>query len=98
MSSTINGLAVAALVVTVAVLGWAVETRLRSLYALPAEPPAEFQPLPPGTVWRACHDVTCGHMTTRWLPRPDGSYRCEHAARHRGDVHLTHTTEEGRSA
>lgn len=83
-----NSLAVAALVTTVAVLVWAVETRLRALYTRPGQP-AEFRPVVEGTVWRACHDVTCGHMTTRWIPQLEGGHRCEHAARHRGAVHLT---------
>ncbi|MET7933440.1 hypothetical protein [Streptomyces sp. NPDC005322] len=91
--NAITGLTVAALVVAVAVLVWAVETRLRALYARPANA-AEFRPVVEGTVWRPCHDTACGHMTTRWTPAPDGGLRCEQAARHRGAVHLTHTTTD----
>ncbi|MFI0768579.1 hypothetical protein ACH4TQ_27385 [Streptomyces sp. NPDC021218] len=65
----------------------------------PAARPGSFRPVVEGTVWRPCHDTACGHMTTRWLPGPDGTYRCERAAGHRGAVHLTRTTtEEGRDA
>ncbi|MEE4598272.1 hypothetical protein V2J94_41625 [Streptomyces sp. DSM 41524] len=56
-------------------------------------PGAAFQPTTPGTCWHVCHDVACGHMTTRWIPTPGGGLRCEHAARHRGVVHLT--TKDG---
>ncbi|WP_063735583.1 hypothetical protein [Streptomyces sp. RTd22] len=96
MTDTINALAVAALVAASAVLTWAVETRARALLARPAEPPAaEFQALPPGARWLVCHDTACGHMTTRHLPQLDGTHRCEYSARHRGAVHLTHTTTQG---
>ncbi|MCP9205547.1 hypothetical protein [Streptomyces cucumeris] len=54
----------------------------------PARPTATFRPIAEGTVWQPCHDVTCGHMTTRWVPTLDG-YRCERAAEHRGAIHLT---------
>lgn len=65
----------------------------------PAARPGAFEPAAPGTRWLVCHDTACGHMTTRWLPGPGGAYRCEQAARHRGDVHLTPTgTEEDRDA
>ncbi|MER8158119.1 hypothetical protein [Streptomyces sp. NPDC094472] len=54
-------------------------------------PGAAFRPAPDGTCWDVCHDVACGHMTTKWIPTPGGGRRCEHAARHRGAVHLTPT-------
>lgn len=66
-------------------------------HAPPAARTAAFQPIAEGTVWRSCHDTACGHMTTRHLPGPGGTYRCERAGQHRGDVHLTHTAEEGHS-
>ena len=78
-----------------AVLAWAVETRLRALYGRPSRASVPFRALPPGTRWLACHDMACGHMTTRWIPTPGGGLRCEHAARQRGVVHLTHTTTQG---
>lgn len=59
----------------------------------PAALTAAFRPVVEGTVWRSCHDMACGHMTTRWLPQPGGGHRCERAAQHRGDVHLTRTTD-----
>lgn len=59
----------------------------------PAARPAAFRAVAEGTVWRPCHDTACGHMTTRHLPGPDGAYRCERSARHRGDVRLT--TKDG---
>lgn len=59
----------------------------------PAARPEAFRPAPDGTRWLACHDTGCGHMTTRWVPAPGGGLRCEHAARHRGAVHLTRTTD-----
>lgn len=97
----ITGLTVAAVAVAVAVLAWAVETRIRAALPRPARPaagPAAFRPVIEGTVWRPCHDTTCGHMTTRWIPGPDGAHRCERSAEHRGEVHLTRTTDTQGSA
>ncbi|NUH35311.1 hypothetical protein HUF15_00755 [Streptomyces samsunensis] len=71
---------------------------VRTAGARRAPRPGAFGAAPEGTCWHACHDVACGHMTTRWIPTPDGGRRCEHAARHRGPIHLTRTTEEGRDA
>jgi hypothetical protein len=55
----------------------------------PAVRPGAFEAAPDGTRWITCHDMACGHMTTRWVPQPGGGHRCEHSARHRGAVHLT---------
>lgn len=59
----------------------------------PAARPDAFRPAPDGVRWLPCHDAACDHMTTRWIPSPDGKPRCEQAAQHRGDVHLTDTTQ-----
>ncbi|MEU8723562.1 hypothetical protein [Streptomyces antimycoticus] len=72
---------------------------IRTAGVRPGAGPGPFPPVEPGTRWLACHDMACGHMTTRWLPGPGGTLRCERVAEHRGAVHLTHTTaEEGSDA
>ncbi|MBP8536115.1 hypothetical protein [Streptomyces sp. MK37H] len=64
---------------------------VRHVPRLAVRPGAAFQPTTPGTCWDVCHDVACGHMTTKWIPTPGGGRRCENAAQHRGAVHLTPT-------
>ncbi|MER7815596.1 hypothetical protein [Streptomyces sp. NPDC096153] len=29
-----------------------------------------------GTRWLVCHELACGHMTTRHLPAPDDAWTC----------------------
>ncbi|WP_086710270.1 hypothetical protein [Streptomyces antimycoticus] len=53
--------------------------------------PGPFRPVADGTRWTACHDMACGHMATRHLLQPDGTYRCSRWTSHRGAVHLTPT-------
>ncbi|MEU9792933.1 hypothetical protein AB0E27_20285 [Streptomyces sparsogenes] len=80
-----------------AVIGLLTLARTAGVRPAPRPAPA-FRPVAEGTVWRPCHDTACGHTATRWLRGPDGTYRCERAAEHRGDVHLTHTTDTRGSA
>ncbi|MEU5608405.1 hypothetical protein AB0H03_06555 [Streptomyces sparsogenes] len=83
--------------VGLAVIGLLTLARTAGVQRAPRPAPA-FRPVVKGTVWRPCHDTACGHMTTRWIPAPDGAHRCEWEAQHRGDVHLTRTTDTQGSA
>ncbi|MFI7315190.1 hypothetical protein [Streptomyces hygroscopicus] len=87
----IIALGVAAGSAFIALLRWARVVGVRQM-SRPTPRPA-FLPAPPGTRWLVCHDTACGHMTTRWIPGPDGGLRCERSAAHRSAVHLTHTTD-----